>query len=65
MRRRRCEIWPVAQKIALDGQLLKYDEMLNFAQADGFADHWDMFKWFEETHGPNTFEGIVIEWPNH
>ena len=61
-RTRRVEIWPMAEVIALDGQKLGYDETLNFAQADGFVDHWDLFQWFTEEHGPDKFEGIVIYW---
>lgn len=60
----RVEICPRAEIITLDGQKLGYDETINFAKADGFADHWDMFKWFTEEHGPDKFDGIVIYWQN-
>jgi len=63
-RTRRVEIWPQSAIIALDGQKLGYDEMLNFARADGFADHWDMIGWFSKEHGLDKFEGIVIYWQN-
>lgn len=63
-RTRRVEIWPRAEIIALDGLKLGYDETLNFAQADGFADHWDLFQWFTEEHGQDKFEGVVIYWQN-
>jgi len=63
-RTRRVEIWPPSEIIALDGQRLKWDEVLNFSKADGFSDPWELFKWFSVEHGPNKFEGIVIYWQN-
>lgn len=33
-----------------------------FARADGFKDFNDLWRWFEETHGPMPFQGILIKW---
>lgn len=34
-----------------------------FANADGFADEFEMWDWFKKTHGL-PFEGILIRWRN-
>src|SRR4051812_24376838 len=41
-RTQRIEIWTEGGIIAIDGQRLDFDRMLNMAQADGFNDHWEM-----------------------
>lgn len=33
-----------------------------FARADGFADYAEMWKWFSERYGTNSFTGYVIRW---
>lgn len=59
---RKMTIHPASSMINLDGYTLGFDEMLTFAQADGFADHWDMLAWFTEQYGSDKWEGIVIYW---
>lgn len=44
-----------------DGMSLMGDELEQFARADGFESHAEMFKYFEESHGL-PFEGVLIQW---
>ena len=33
-----------------------------FARRDGFADRYDMTAFWLDTHGPQNFDGVLIEW---
>ena len=61
----RCE--PVridfeARTILVGATLLIGPHLERFAKDDGFADAAEMFDWFHEPHGPDDFEGFVVQW---
>jgi hypothetical protein len=61
----RCE--PVridfeARTVLVGATLLIGPRLGQFAKDDGFAGSAELFDWFKETHGPDDFEGFVVQW---
>ena len=57
------DVWePEPNKFRRHGDLLAIDNMDEFARADGFENFADMEKFWRETHGTMTFEGLLIQW---
>ena len=56
-------IYPALGRVVLDGKMLSLDETLRFALRDGFANHMDFFKFFEQ-YPPEVLEREmeVIYW---
>lgn len=57
------EVFP----ICFDGKVIKsngvqIEDAEGFARADGFENLKAMAEWFESTHGPLPFVGIVVKW---
>jgi GNAT superfamily N-acetyltransferase len=59
------KIWPGRDGkyfIAVNGDTLRDEEREVFARADGFEGLEDLVGWLLENHGPDVFEGWLIEW---
>ena len=60
----RCE--PVRifsdRTVLVGATMLIGQHLARFAKDDGFAGAAEMFDWFQETHGPDDFEGFVVQW---
>jgi hypothetical protein len=67
-----CEALPISiivgrreSAVYVDGSRLLEQERRELAEAEGFEDCGEMYRWFEEVHGlcaGNPFHGQVIRW---